>query len=163
MTNIFTFFYNLSSYAWVGQSALLLSYPFAYASITIILLWAIMYSKRRMFTFNLLFLSLVFSWLAANLLKIVFHTSRPFTTLGIVPLYMESTYSFPSSHAAIFASLALSLYFVHKRFGLLFIVIALLIGLSRIVIGVHYPVDVISGWLLGGVVSFGLIQIFKKV
>ena len=60
-------------------------------------------------------------------------------------------YSFPSGHstnvATVFSSLAINL---RKRWvTVVAITIPLLTGLSRIVVGAHYPTDVLAGWLLG--------------
>ena len=60
-------------------------------------------------------------------------------------------YSCPSGHSTnsmtVFASLALNL---RKRWmTILAIVIPLLTGFSRVVVGAHYPTDVLGGWLLG--------------
>lgn len=67
-------------------------------------------------------------------------------------------YSFPSGHAAgsllFFGSLwILSLYFIPKRqwrlpVQIVCVLLPLLIGLSRIYVQVHYPTDVLAGWLL---------------
>ena len=70
-----------------------------------------------------------------------------------VPL-LEVTYSFPSNHAqgavANWGYLALHL---RRRIGWVVAGILMLgIGLSRIVLGVHFPEDVIGGWLIGVVV-----------
>jgi membrane-associated phospholipid phosphatase len=66
----------------------------------------------------------------------------------------EVTYSFPSNHAqgavVNWGYLALQL---RRRIGWVVAVILMLgIGLSRIVLGVHFPEDVIGGWLIGVVV-----------
>lgn len=60
-------------------------------------------------------------------------------------------YSFPSAHstnaATVFGSLAVNL---RKRwFTVIAIMIPLLTGISRFVVGAHYPTDVMAGWLLG--------------
>ena len=60
-------------------------------------------------------------------------------------------YSFPSGHstnvATVFSSLAINL---RKRWvTVVAITIPLLTGFSRIVVGAHYPTDVLAGWLLG--------------
>ncbi|MCI6019315.1 MAG: phosphatase PAP2 family protein [Clostridiales bacterium] len=60
-------------------------------------------------------------------------------------------YSFPSGHstaaAALYGSIAR---FMKKWFWLIpAIVLPLLVGISRIVVGAHYPTDVLGGWILG--------------
>lgn len=72
-------------------------------------------------------------------------------------------YSFPSGHstnaAAMFTSLAVNL---RKRwFTLIAIAIPLLAGISRIVVGAHYPTDVFAGWLLGIITVF-IIQLLQN-
>lgn len=72
-------------------------------------------------------------------------------------------YSFPSGHSTnvvtVFGSLALGL---RKRWALIIaIVIPLLTGFSRVVVGAHYPTDVLAGWLLG-VVSITLVYTLQK-
>ena len=71
-------------------------------------------------------------------------------------------FSFPSGHSTnvttVFGSLAVNL---RKRWMVAAaIVIPLFTGLSRVVVGVHYPTDVLAGWLLGAVCVI-LIQILQ--
>jgi len=61
--------------------------------------------------------------------------------------------SFPSGHAIIFGALATSLYFIHKKLGITYLILAIVIGFSRVVAGVHFPVDIAFGLLLGILIS----------
>jgi undecaprenyl-diphosphatase len=57
--------------------------------------------------------------------------------------------SFPSSHAANAAAVATLLALRYRRARFLAILIAFLVGYSRVYLGVHYPSDVAGGWILG--------------
>jgi len=160
---IFLFLYGLSRNPFIGSISLFLSYPFAYTLLAVIIVWAIFFSKRKMFNFSLLFLSATFSFFLADFIKIILHTARPFVELGIIPLYKEIGFSFPSEHSAIFSALAFCMFFINRKLGILVGVFTLLIGLSRIVIGVHYPIDVLGGFALGFIISYIFIRIFKKI
>ena len=106
------------------------------------------------------------AWLAASLvgasvldagLKSMFHRARP----EVVPhLAAVSNASFPSGHAMISAAayLILGLMLAEadpRRLGRAYLMafaslLVLLIGTSRIYLGVHWPSDVVAGWCLGG-------------
>lgn len=64
--------------------------------------------------------------------------------------------SFPSSHTYIVFAIATSIFlYGHKKLGTLLFLFALLVGIGRIVVGLHYPSDVVAGALLG--VASGII------
>ena len=67
-------------------------------------------------------------------------------------------YSFPSGHStnavAVYGSLAE--YRKSKTLSVIAVVLPLLIGVSRFCLGVHYPTDVLCGWLLGLVILFAV-------
>ncbi len=90
------------------------------------------------------------------LLKEIFSRPRP----EIVPHLVNAEFwSFPSGHSVMSAAVYLSLAAIAapvqtgsniRRFiPISAVVIVLLIGISRIYLGVHYPTDVLAGWLLG--------------
>ena len=78
------------------------------------------------------------------------------------PLVTEMPFeSFPSAHAAITLALAIVVARYHRRLGKLLILFAVLVGLSRLYVGVHYPVDVIAGFVIGWGIATGMVRLFK--
>lgn len=57
--------------------------------------------------------------------------------------------SFPSDHASVAFAIAFAVVLFHRRLGLAFLAGAVLIGLDRILVGVHYPLDVAVSALVG--------------
>ena len=161
--DIFFSLYNLSPNPLIVKWALFLSYPFTYGFITLLVVWAIFLSGRKMYNFSLLLLSGLSAWLVAVFLKNILRLDRPFINLDIIPLYKETGFSFPSEHMAVFTAIAISMFLINKGAGFVFLIIAILVGLSRIVIGVHYPVDILGGFVVGFIFSLIFIQIFKKI
>jgi undecaprenyl-diphosphatase len=57
--------------------------------------------------------------------------------------------SFPSDHATAAFAIAVSILLRHRRAGLLALGMATVVALSRVVVGVHYPSDVLAGAAIG--------------
>ncbi|MEI7810635.1 MAG: phosphatase PAP2 family protein [bacterium] len=111
----------------------------------------------------LVFLSVILAWLSAIFLKNVFAIPRPFVQFSDVhSLVSETDFSFPSGHATFFMALAVAIFLHHKKVGYLFLVFALIIGIARIVAGVHFPVDILGGYIIGSIISYLLLKLFKK-
>jgi membrane-associated phospholipid phosphatase len=98
----------------------------------------------------------------SKLLKIILQTPRPFITLDFVPLVVETGYSMPSSHATVFSALATVAFGINRDLGIGFSLFALLIGVSRIVLGVHYPSDIIIGFALGIIIGLAFLAFGKS-
>ncbi|HWU12352.1 MAG TPA: phosphatase PAP2 family protein [Streptomyces sp.] len=65
----------------------------------------------------------------------------------------KTDFSFVSDHATMAMAIAVGLFVANRKFGLAAIGLALLEGLCRVYMGVHYPTDVIGGFALGTAVA----------
>ena len=92
---------------------------------------------------------------SVQLIKVIVSRNRPYITLAnIIPLKTARDYSFPSGHTAVAFSAALTINSsVPLVISIISFVLTVLIGYSRIYIGVHYPSDVIVGGLIGYVIA----------
>ena len=103
-----------------------------------------------------------------HLIKNIVQRPRPFVTFTDLQIIIPtpSEFSFPSGHtSSSFA--AASVFYTHlpKKIGVPAIVLAGLIGLSRLYVGVHYPTDVIAGIFMGiflGYLAKYIVQLFEK-
>ena len=112
----------------------------------------------------LVFFSSGLAWIVSQILKFLIHTPRPFDAFPqVIPLFSESGFAFPSGHATFFMGLAVALFFINKKISYLFMFFALIIGLARIIAGVHFPVDILGGFILGSLVSALVAYLVKNV
>ncbi len=97
-------------------------------------------------------------------LKYFYGSPRPFEILGNVNLLFShgGGDSFPSGHATFFAALSAAVYSYHKKLGIACAVITLLIGLGRIMSGIHFPVDILAGYVLGGAIGLSSYALLKR-
>jgi hypothetical protein len=93
--------------------------------------------------------------------KIVFHTPRPYwISHDIKALTSYPSFSFPSSHA-LDATCAWGMLASSSKKLLAWAaacVLVLIIGLSRVYLGVHFPWDVIAGWITGAVILVAFLK-----
>ena len=100
-----------------------------------------------------------------SVLKEVLGRSRP----TLVPqLDFVDTYSYPSGHAAgAMVILLLGTLLLRNRGAVwLGVMLSLAIGLSRVALGVHWPSDVIGGWMFGGgaaLIGYAMAQPVKRL
>lgn len=92
--------------------------------------------------------------------------ARPETVTAIAPMIAHlPDNSFPSGHA-IFASasvVALFAFLDKKCIGLSFAILGLIMCLARVVAGVHYPGDILAGFLVGSIFAFIFVAMVKKI
>jgi membrane-associated phospholipid phosphatase len=85
-------------------------------------------------------------------LKVAFHAPRPYWYSSEVKvLSIEPTFGIPSGHAqrAVIVWSALATWVKRRWFWVLAIGMIFLISLSRMYLGVHFPTDILAGWLVG--------------
>ncbi len=163
--NIFIFnkLFYLSSFTFFKYLAFTISYPITYIIPIVLVVWAVFITHKKMIAFSILFLSGIISWLFAHTLKSIFMIDRPFMSQSIIPVVREVGYSFPSEHVAVFTGLTLALYFLNKKAGIVLGIFTLFIGVSRVVLGVHYPIDILGGVVSGSIIGLLLVYIFRKI
>jgi len=85
------------------------------------------------------------------LLKPLVARERPYSRYGLKRLLVEApgAYSWPSAHAGSSMAAALVLGYGYPRWAFLLLPVAALLGYSRVYVGVHYPLDVLAGAVLG--------------
>ena len=96
-----------------------------------------------------------------DFLKVWVGRERPCVALPIEALTGKLTSgSFPSAHAANMSALVGTATAVWGRRALLWLFwLPLMVGLSRVYVGVHYPSDVAAGWLLGWLFGWGGVRL----
>ncbi len=167
-TQIFYFFYNLAHHSNFFDSVVVffaVYFPLVVCVLAgvFLLIHHEVFSAERTFLqlskkwqeIALVFLTSGFAWVCAKVLKTLIHTSRPFIALpGVHPLFIESGFAFPSGHATFFMALAFALFFTHKKLGYIFMIFAFIIGIARVTAGVHFPGDILGGFILGAGIAY---------
>lgn len=109
--------------------------------------------------------SVVSAWVVAEIIKVIVKAPRPFIVFPeISPLFLHGGYdSFPSGHATVFFALATTLYQYHKVVGICFFVFAILIALSRVVSGIHFPGDIVVGAIIGIIIGRSVFVMARRI
>lgn len=113
----------------------------------------LLFPKTRKTGFYLL-MTLLVGFVAGNLiLKNIVHRMRPYVLDPSIVLMIKAPrdYSFPSGHTLVAFE---TYFFLHReRYAWIFLVLAILIAVSRMALMVHYPTDILGGIILGAVVG----------
>ena len=134
-----------------------------------ILVWLYLFieggARGRIAALLILPLILITDQTANNIIKPFFQRIRPCHVLEDVHLLINCSESlaFPSNHAVNnFAAATLFSYFYPRMKYFLFIG-ALIVALSRVFVGVHYPFDVFGGAAIGIIIAILIIYIWKMI
>ncbi|TSC52489.1 MAG: Bacitracin transport permease, PAP2 [Parcubacteria group bacterium LiPW_41] len=114
-----------------------------------------------------IFLILTFSGLLARgfifeVIRYFYNRPRPFLALEITPLFVENSYAFPSSHAIILTLIGGVVFLFSKRWGIIFLVFAVLNAIARIYSGVHWPTDSIGGIVIAAISILIAVKMFPQ-
>lgn len=113
-------------------------------------------------------LSLAAGFLVGNtFLKNVIARERPCWIDSSVPLLIHNPrdYSFPSGHTLASFEGAVSIWLYNRKWGTAALILAALIGFSRMYLFVHFPTDVLGGLILGVLIAFfvhSIVEIGRK-
>lgn len=152
--------------------AMALNFLFApVAGVTIVLVIGLyVFLVRKSFVRAVMFVLFACSgWVASEAFKLIVARHRPDPALLLDPLAPETgSNSFPSGHTAFAVALAFALYFLVRgtRWGVITAwagaVLAVVMGWSRIYIGVHYPSDVVASFLATSAIVIVLAGLWNR-
>lgn len=153
-----TIFYAINSIAGqnpaLDQLIIFLSNWFGYVLLVGLLIFLVVHKDKKQVARDLFVVlsAAIAAYAFAVALKYLLPHPRPFEVLPDAHiLYTHGGGdSFPSGHATFYMALAVSLFFSRRRLALVYFLGALTIGLARIAVGIHWPLDIFAGWLLGG-------------
>lgn len=106
-------------------------------------------------------LSAVAAWVLAHLLKNSIAHPRPDLALAVVS--PDSVYSFPSGHATYAFALAFAMQYFDTKTAKVLLGMAILVGMGRVLVGVHYWYDVVGGALLAYAVVYLMVYLARRV
>lgn len=110
--------------------------------------------------FLLILLGLSIAILLIKGIHLFLYESRPFVTFHFSPIVDEAAdASFPSRHATISSVIAFAFIYFKSKWAPLFLILLLWIGISRIYVGVHYPLDIVGGFLISVIALTIAVQI----
>jgi len=127
----------------------------------------IKFKKRGLIAFLLTLLCIIITdAISAQLLKPYFMRIRPshevYENINLL-IGKGGKYSFPSNHAANSMALAFTTSFFFKNSFKYLFILSIMIGFSRIYVGVHYPFDIIFGFIFGYLISMLILDLYSKI
>lgn len=133
-----------------------------YTAVIVMLLVLILDRKRGRNVCLILLATVILTFVITGIFKYVILRPRPYEVLSNVILLSTGTDpSFPSGHTANATAI---FYVLAKEYPNLkyLMILPILVGISRIYIGVHYPSDVLGGFILGMLIAYIVEYIFHN-
>lgn len=117
--------------------------------------------QKRLLLFAII--SLPLTLLIAKLASHLYYDPRPFVSYHLTPLIPHAPDNgFPSDHTLISAAFAGLLFIFNKKWGIITGIVAILVGISRIYVRVHSPLDVIASLVISSIVVYSVKYIFSR-
>lgn len=134
----------------------------------IVLIYQCLRHRERRALVIVIFIALLLALGASALIQHFCPTNRPFAD-GLVSnlIFHKPNNAFPSDHTVFASTVAFGFILARVyRLGFILLAIAIIIGLSRVSLGIHYPLDIAGGLVLGFMSALicikGLLNSFQK-
>ena len=107
-------------------------------------------------------LSVFLANLVVKGINLVYFRPRPFAVMEVTRCFYRPTdSSFPSNPATVGFAMATAVYLCHRRAGLVMYGLATAFALARVYCGVHYPLDILGGALIGALTAVVVVRDLK--
>lgn len=112
------------------------------------------------------FSSFILIYLISLIMGLIIYNPRPFVVDNSQPLFPHlPDNGFPSQHTLLAAAIACVIFFFSKKLGLFLWTIAILIGIGRVLAGVHHPIDIFASIIIaltGALIVYYFMFVFNK-
>lgn len=110
--------------------------------------------------------SLIATYIMVIIVGHLYYDPRPFTQTHIAPLIPhDPDNGFPSDHTVLLSAIACTFYPFSKKTAYILFIFAAVVGLSRVYVGIHHPIDVLGSMgiaIITSVIIYKLYQVQKQ-
>ena len=160
--NIDLYIFNLingfsGKWPWLDSANIFLAKYLLYILVIALGLFAVLNLKKY---WKVVFVSLVAGvvarFIVGTIIRFLWFKERPFVVLHLIPLIDKdpSEASFPSGHMLFLFAISTVIYLYNKKIGWGFYIASAIIGIARIYVRVHWPVDIFMGAIIGIIMGF---------
>jgi undecaprenyl-diphosphatase len=168
--NIDLYLFNLingfaGKWKWLDYTEMFFAKYFEYFLWLALILFLVINLKKYWKMVAEAFIAAIFTrFILAEIIRWLWFRPRPFVSLNFIPLIDQSPTesSFPSGHATFYFALSTIIYSYNKKIGILFYIASIIIVTARVFSGVHWPLDIFIGAILGILTGWVLNKIFRK-
>ena len=168
--NIDLYLFNLINgfagrWAWLDYVGMFCAEYLGYVLLAVLAVFlAINFKKYWKMVLEAIIAAIITRFILTDFIRWLWFRPRPFVALNFISLINQSPKeaSFPSGHASFFFALSTIVYFYNKKAGIIFYIASLLIVLGRVFVGIHWPLDILVGAILGVLTGWILNKLFRK-
>ena len=140
-----------------------LYFPYILIAAFIILVFGKNDWRMRIFVFGHAVLTVIISrGIITEGIRFFYSRPRPPEILDIDPLILKSGHAFPSGHMAFYFALAMVVWYTNRRWGHWYFGLVALMGVARVFVGVHWPLDIVGGMAIAAGSAILIYEIIKK-
>ncbi len=119
-------------------------------------------TKKQMIVFGII--SLPLTYIVAKICSTLYYDPRPFIAEHFIPLIPHAADNgFPSDHTLISAAITAVIYQFHKKTAIFLAACTIIVGVSRVYVGVHHPIDILGSIVIATIISAILFPHIKKL
>jgi undecaprenyl-diphosphatase len=109
--------------------------------------------QKRLIIFSVICLPLIY--LTAKILSLFYYNPRPFVSGGLIPLVSHNPDNgFTSDHTLLAGAISAVIFYFNRKTGMFLLALALLVGIARVMAGVHHLIDIAGSISIAFIVSF---------
>lgn len=122
-------------------------------------------SRKWKFAAGASLASAALALLVNQIISHIWHRDRPYQTHVVAHLWgaRKTDASFPSDHASASFGIAVAVLLIDLPAGICFLVLTLLISVGRVIVGEHYPTDVLAGAAVGSICAYAVVRLAAPV